>query len=52
MIQGLSGGSEGLLTGRYSQYWNTGKVCVCVCVCVCAYLPTCLPAILFETHLR
>lgn len=25
MIQGLSGGSEGLLTGRYSQYWNTGK---------------------------
>ena len=25
MIQGLSGGSEGLLTGRYSRYWNTGK---------------------------
>eukprot|EP01051_Picozoa_sp_SAG22_P001158 SAG22_NODE_43_length_25304_cov_5.394644_10_plen_208_part_00 len=25
MIEGLSGGSEGLLTGRYSQYWNTGK---------------------------
>ena len=25
MIQGLSGGSEGLLTGRYAQYWNTGK---------------------------
>lgn len=25
MIQGLSGGSTGLLTGRYSGYWNTGK---------------------------
>jgi len=25
LIQGLSGGSTGLLTGRYSGYWNTGK---------------------------
>lgn len=25
MAQGLSGGSAGLLTGRYSGYWNTGK---------------------------
>jgi arylsulfatase A-like enzyme len=25
MVKGLSGGSEGLLTGRYSGYWNTGK---------------------------
>merc|ERR1719230_1800464 len=25
MIQGLSGGSTGLLTGRFSGYWNTGK---------------------------
>jgi len=25
MIQDLSGGSSGLLTGRYSGYWNTGK---------------------------
>jgi arylsulfatase A len=25
MIQGLSGGSPGHLTGRYSGYWNTGK---------------------------
>jgi hypothetical protein len=25
MIQGLSGGSKGVLTGRYSGYWNTGK---------------------------
>lgn len=25
MQQGLSGGSHGLLTGRYSGYWNTGK---------------------------
>jgi arylsulfatase A len=25
MMQGLSGGSHGLLTGRYSGYWNTGK---------------------------
>jgi len=25
LIQGLSGGSSGLLTGRYSGYWNTGK---------------------------
>ena len=24
MIEGLSGGSKGLLDGRYSQYWNTG----------------------------
>lgn len=25
MIQGTSGGSEGLLTGRWGGYWNTGK---------------------------
>jgi arylsulfatase A len=25
MIQGLSGGSHGLLSGRHSGYWNTGK---------------------------
>jgi|EP01046_Picozoa_sp_COSAG06_P012379 hypothetical protein len=25
LIQGLSGGSAGLFTGRYSGYWNTGK---------------------------
>lgn len=25
MSQGLSGGSHGLLSGRYSGYWNTGK---------------------------
>ena len=25
MIEGLSGGSEGIMTGRYAQYWNTGK---------------------------
>jgi hypothetical protein len=25
MIKGLSAGSTGLLTGRYSGYWNTGK---------------------------
>merc|ERR1712060_834078 len=25
MIQGLSGGSTGLLTGRFSGYWNVGK---------------------------
>lgn len=25
MVQGKSGGSEGLLTGRFSGYWNTGK---------------------------
>jgi len=25
MVQGLSAGSTGLLTGRYSGYWNTGK---------------------------
>jgi arylsulfatase A len=25
MVQGLSGGSTGLLYGRYSGYWNTGK---------------------------
>jgi hypothetical protein len=25
MVQGLSGGSPGLLVGRYSGYWNTGK---------------------------
>ena len=26
MEQGLSGGSEGLFTGEFSGYWNTGKV--------------------------
>jgi len=25
MVQGLSGGSPGLLVGRYAGYWNTGK---------------------------
>eukprot|EP00041_Stephanoeca_diplocostata_P008161 m.118189 g.118189 ORF g.118189 m.118189 type:complete len:592 (-) comp17199_c0_seq1:157-1932(-) len=25
MVKGLSGGSEGLLVGRYAGYWNTGK---------------------------
>jgi hypothetical protein len=25
LVQGLSGGSAGLFTGRYSGYWNTGK---------------------------
>ena len=25
MFKGQSGGSEGLFTGRYSEYWNTGK---------------------------
>jgi len=25
MMQGLSGGSHGLLSGRYAGYWNTGK---------------------------
>ena len=25
LIQGLSGGSAGLFTGRYAGYWNTGK---------------------------
>lgn len=25
LMQGLSGGSHGLLSGRYSGYWNTGK---------------------------
>ena len=26
MFKGQSGGSEGLFTGRYAGYWNTGKV--------------------------
>ena len=25
LIQGLTGGSAGLFTGRYADYWNTGK---------------------------